>query len=118
MVYQDSLSLILIMKIHSHLWTPKLNYGRRRQRGVDLGGDFLVRKCKVPNAMGGSGPTPLRGRSRLSKVHQGGVQSKPGPSDTKGFGPLRNCQADRCARLDRGLARGRRVRPGRDRLTP
>ena len=68
-------------------------------------GRFLVPKCEVPNAIGGSGLTPLRGRSRLSKVHQGGVQRQAGPSDTKESGPLRNCQTDRCARLDRGLGR-------------
>ena len=43
--------------------------------------------------MGVSGPTPLRGRSRLSKVHLGGVQGRPAPSNTKGSGPLRTCQS-------------------------
>lgn len=67
--------------------------------------DFLVRKCEGPNAMGSSGLTPLRGRSRLSKVHLGGVQGQAGPSDAKGSGPLRTCQSDSDAGWTGVLAR-------------
>ena len=57
-------------------------------------GDFLAQKCEVLTLWASAGLTPLRGRSRLSKVYLGGVQRQAGPSGTKGSGPLRTCQSD------------------------
>ena len=88
------------------MFTLVVLWGNVVSRGVDLGGDFLVGKCEVANAMGGRGPPPPGGPSRLSKVHQGGVQRQARPSGTSGSGPLRICQTDRCAWLGKGSGHG------------
>ena len=54
-------------------------------RGVDLGGDFLVGKFEVANAMGVSGPTPLRGSLPRLLGGPGGAPAGPGPTRAQSY---------------------------------
>ena len=98
MVNQDSLSLLLMMKIHSHLWTPIFTcielWETSAKGGWTKVGRFLVpkcevailvRKCEVPNVMGSSGPTPLRGSIPRLLRRARGAPAGPGPTRAQSY---------------------------------
>ena len=79
--------------------------GVRADFGGKMRGAILTQKCEVLTLWASAGLTPLRGRSRLSKVDLGGVQGQAQPSGAKGSGPLRTCQSDSDAGWTGGLGR-------------
>jgi len=88
-------------------------------------GKFWAGKFEVANAIGVSGPTPLRGSIPRLLGAPGGAPAGPGPAraqwcqGVQGPAHLSLLQVRwTWARVNRGEPGRRRLRPGRDRWTP